>query len=118
MDLVSPAPPYVPITLTKAVWKVIEMPPAISNQRCRGDWRTGSTRIYPGSRLYTSVTVQIEKLIIQLYPVHGVGVTVEARLNSSLQAGTSLITTDGFHSEEMTVQLVKLLTIRQLPLCL
>jgi len=84
MDLVGPAPPYVLVTLTKAVWKVIETQPAISDQECRGDWRTGSTRIYPGSRLYTPVTLQLEKLIIQLYPIHGVRMTVEARLNSSL----------------------------------
>ena len=32
MDLVSPAPPYVLVTLTKAVWKVIETQPAISNR--------------------------------------------------------------------------------------
>jgi hypothetical protein len=123
MDLVSPAPPYVLVTLTKAVWKVIETQPAISNRGCRGDWRTGSTRIYPGSRLYTPVTLQLQKLIIQLYPVHGVGVTVEARLNLSLQAGTSLITTDGFHPKEaksatseaidhtaVTVQLLRLMS--------
>ena len=60
------------------------------------------------------VTVQLGKLIIQLYDP-GVGVTVEARLNSSLRAGTSLITTVGFHPEEAAVQLVKLLTICQLP---
>lgn len=37
MDLVSPAPPYVLVTLTKAVRKVIKTQPAISNQGCRGD---------------------------------------------------------------------------------
>jgi hypothetical protein len=36
-DLVSPAPPYVLVTLTQAVWKVIETQPGISNQGCRGD---------------------------------------------------------------------------------
>jgi hypothetical protein len=37
IDLVSPTPPYVLVTLTKAAWKVIEIQPDISNQGCRGD---------------------------------------------------------------------------------
>jgi hypothetical protein len=58
-----------------------------------------------------SVTVQLEKLIIQLYPIHGVGVKVEARLISSVQVVASLIITNAFHPEEATVQLVKLVAL-------
>lgn len=124
MDLVRPAPSYVLVTLTKEVWKVIETQPAISIQGCKGDWRTGSILIYPGNPLYTPVTLQLEKLIIQLYPIYGVRMAVGGKAQFVFTGGyvtnnhrrfspggSYSVTSEAIDRMTITAQLVRLMSI-------
>jgi hypothetical protein len=88
--MLSPVPPYVLVHMKKAMRKIVRTWPFTSNPWFRRwRWRSGLTHLYSVSK-NEALTLKPVKLPSQLYPVHGVVVTVGARLHSYLPRVTSL----------------------------